>query len=134
MIEALATGPTPKEYVRVLHLRNNIAVPSIRTRAFAAGTALAAKCTRSSGPETLWRWPKVANGRQRSRNPAVMVSDKVFLEQERYGEHVSAYCEGSHDGSHRGPCRRGVGCGRGRRTILGAVRDEPRLRLGAVQD
>jgi len=64
----------------------------------------------------------------------VMVSDKLFLEQEKHDEHVSAYFEGSHDGSRRGPCRRVVGYGQGRWTILGAVPDEPRHSLGAVQD
>src|SRR4029077_13612554 len=61
----------------------------------------------------------------------LMVSDKI-LRKEKHDEHISAYCEGSDDGSHRGPPRRAIRRGGARRTILGAENDEPRPILETV--
>jgi hypothetical protein len=61
----------------------------------------------------------------------LLVSDKI-LRKEKHDEHVSAYCEGSDDGSHRGPPRRAIRRGGAGRTILGAQNDEPRPILETV--
>jgi hypothetical protein len=59
----------------------------------------------------------------------LMVPDKIV--KEKHDEHVSANCEGSDDGSHRGPAYRASRRGGARRTILGAE-DEPRPILETV--
>jgi hypothetical protein len=76
-----------------------------------------------------------AGGKATCRREAkqLTVSDKV-LRKEKHDEHASTYCEGSGDGSHRGPVRRTIRCGGARRTILGAENDEPRPILRADND